>query len=147
MRESLVRLNRALIIDENGQPLIHAPISIISEPFSTGSLVLRTIRDANNSSSFKQPFFMKSSGSSHLLNLGYCGRIQFTKELRSCSIPVTPHYNGQIAIFSGHRGRWKTLRKLYLDQSGTLKLFPYADHNAGRQIEFSSSLDFRLACF
>ncbi|GFX22132.1 hypothetical protein TNCV_3054861 [Trichonephila clavipes] len=39
-------------------------------------------------------------------------------ELRCFSIPVTPRYNVQMTIFSGRRGSWTTLLRLFLDGSG-----------------------------
>ncbi|GFU15197.1 hypothetical protein TNCV_4559091 [Trichonephila clavipes] len=49
---------------------------------------------------------------------------QLSRELRSYGIPVMPHYNGQMAIFSGRQGCKTTSSKISLDRSNILKLFP-----------------------
>ncbi|GBM74050.1 hypothetical protein AVEN_102000-1 [Araneus ventricosus] len=60
---------------------------------------------------------MKSFGNSHPGYTGSCGSIQVTGELKSCSIPVTPRYNGQITIFCVRGGSWTALPRLSLDVS------------------------------
>ncbi|GFU94537.1 hypothetical protein TNCV_2645231 [Trichonephila clavipes] len=90
----------------------------------SGQSICRTERDANNRS-----FYIKSLSLSLLetvtLETGVPVTIAYnSKELRNCSIPVTPRCNRQMMIFSSHRGSWTTLTTLFLDESGTLKLFP-----------------------
>ena len=48
----------------------------------------------------KQTSLMMSSENSHPKNSGSCGHINAINDLGNRSIPVTPHYNGQLSIFS-----------------------------------------------
>ncbi|GFX95425.1 hypothetical protein TNCV_3684771 [Trichonephila clavipes] len=86
------------------------------------SPMLRTERDTNDWFSCKQSSLMNSSGNNLPENWGSCGRIQLTRGLRNCSIPVMSRYNEQMTMFSGRRTSWTTLCRFPLDGFCVLEL-------------------------
>lgn len=112
-------------------------------------LLRRCSRDVNSRSSCKQLPPVKHSGISNLWNLPCYGSIEVMGELKNYrpDIPVRPHHNVQIAVFSGRHVSWMTLLRPSLDGFGILKLFPQVGYDAGRYTAFSTIMDFRLSCF
>lgn len=49
--------------------------------------------------------------------------IEVTRDLRNCSIPLTPRCNGRIAIIFGLRASWTTFLRLSIDKFSILNLF------------------------